>query len=1287
MKNSRIKNGVIKTTAKLAITVCATLSMYSSAVFAVVTFDGDEGVHAKVIVDGGCVGCHSSAFNAVPGTVEACDGVLGHGGVDTASATWADDGAVYVGNATYASVLACTDIYDKIDHANGAGLDAASSYGVLMPQGCSKADPSLACLDQTVVDLYQTWVDQGGGAVKNARPQVIISAGTGTTNKGGTFNASVLVNGSALIDAYFKYSLSSGETCRSASCSGQTIADSTLPTSSGGGTTAFSIEQSVNTLSCGKTYYYRAYAENDVNVDSGGGGNRTLVTTACTDPTITEGLTLSRPSVTEDIADQFTLNATDPDNGVLTWSISDNTSPNGEAVVDAPSTGTSTTITYTPASNYAGLDSFVVRVTDEAGGFDEITVNVTVNEASDPPTITEEIVEATPITVSMSEDSVPTAFSLSLTGEDPDPGTTLYWSIDTPAGQGVASVTGTTAPGGLQTITYVPNANINGMPADSFVVGVYDLGTQSGNFDQITVNVNIAAINDAPVAVADAFNVLVNSSGNILDVLVNDTDVDLANEGDTKEIVSVDAISGGGTAVLSGAGVNNTIIYAPATDVVAIETISYTMQDAAGVTSVAIATVSPPDADADGIFDYIDNCAATPNGPLAGPDNQADNDGDQVINVSTTSDPADPLIGGDACDEDDDNDGISDVDELSYPECLDPFNAADATQDCDGDGLNNITEINDGDPNTEPDVDSVGPTVNAPADITVDATGLLTVVNLGSATGNDGNDGEVTIIKAAVDLTAAQIIELETPKTGCEKLAVFETDIDPFSPGKHTVTWASCDSKGNSGHDEQTVNVKPLVSVSAGQSVGEGRPVSIDVVLNGDAISYPATVQYSLSGGTATEVDDYDGSAGFVSFNAPGDVAVISFNTIADGVTEDDETILVTLFSPVNLALGNTRMHTVTITAANVAPQVELAASQGGAAVGNTVYKPDGVTTIVANANDGNGDTLSFDWSASDPVLLAASVISANQIDIDTSDAALIAGDLYKVSVTVSDGSLPVTVERLLLVKVAEAVVLASVDSDGDGFNDDDISEGFADDDADGVPNYLDDRFTPSNVIESHSVTVETSVMIETDPGLRIVKGETAVAAQVDGIVIGMQDLIDHGGSGGSAVSNADTDHTFLSSLVNFEVHGLTDAIESVHVVLPLSSSLQADAVFRKYNSSGWFDFVIDDKNEIASAAGGDGACPQPGSSSYSTGLTAGHLCLQLTIQDGGANDADGVRNFIVKDPGGLALAPEPEEVASSNASGRVGSVSLWFMLLLSITAMAVWRLRVKQKVAVSVVK
>ena len=60
-----------------------------------------------------------------------------------------------------------------------------------------------------------------------------------------------------------------------------------------------------------------------------------------------------------------------------------------------------------------------------------------------------------------------------------------------------------------------------------------------------------------------------------------------------------------------------------------------------------------------------------------------------------------------------------------------------------------------------------------------------------------------------------------------------------------------------------------------------------------------------------------------------------------------------------------------------------------------------------------------------------------------------------------------------------------------------------------------------------------------------------------------------------------------------------------------------------------------------------------------------GHLCLQLTIRDGGPNDADGVRNYVVKDSGGLALVPEAfVDTSASEANCGVGSVSLWFILV-----------------------
>jgi hypothetical protein len=38
-------------------------------------------------------------------------------------------------------------------------------------------------------------------------------------------------------------------------------------------------------------------------------------------------------------------------------------------------------IGYEPTHNYTGLDSFVVQISDGQGGFDTITVNVTINQS------------------------------------------------------------------------------------------------------------------------------------------------------------------------------------------------------------------------------------------------------------------------------------------------------------------------------------------------------------------------------------------------------------------------------------------------------------------------------------------------------------------------------------------------------------------------------------------------------------------------------------------------------------------------------------------------------------------------------------------------------------------------------------------------------------------------------------------------------------------------------------------------------------------------------------------
>ena len=1262
-------------------------------------WSGTTGILNTVITNNGvfdCTECHSVSNTVAGGLVaNSRHGAPITANFDAAPGPGSDLNA-YI-NATTSTLLYAVE---SVDFAGDTTNNLYEKASVWVGDGTMPYDPT--AVDYTAAtDLsaakktaIRNWALDGApyaAATANTHSDVQVSNPTLVTGKTtatlkGTVNTNVHSGTTVPGTYYFEYNtVASGNYNLSTSLLNRERSE----------TSSAVVSENVTNLICGTTYQHRAVATNGHGTTTDATPS-TFTTDACTAPVIHVSgfanngplaLNLSKGQLLTN--DDFLITATDVDDtSTLDWSISSPATTNGITTPTvAGVAATSSTNTANPAITYTAPDtvpanplvSFTVQVEDETPGTtlkDTIVINVTI--VDNAPTIDEGATLDFPV----AEDSIDNELQLIATDIDGDP---LTWTTQVlPAG----SYTGAVNAGDDTKfdVTYSPVGDADTLDADTFTVRVSD-GT---GFSEIVVSVDITGSPDDPVANDDPdFEVLVNSSNNILAVLSNDTDVDT---GDTKTLAAqvIDGSNGGTITVNSAGSANNTLSYTPVTNAVVVETFNYTITDSFGRTDTALVTVSPFDTDMDGVFDYVDNCAATPNGPLLGSDNQADNDNDQIINVNTTSDPADPLVGGDACDTDDDNDGMSDADELLYPLCLDKDNAADATEDCDGDGIDNATEINDGNPDTVPNADSVGPTVIAPADITVTATGLLTVVDLGKPTGSDGNDGASSIFKAAIDLSADDLIALDTPVTGCEAFTNYETDIEPFRPGTYTVTWATCDSAGNSGRDSQIVNVKPLVGMTAGQSIGEGQTVNVDVVLNGDPIDYSATVNYTLSGTAATS--DHDGVDGTVEFTeGGGNIGVISIKTLADVITEGDETIVITLGTPDNIALGTATVHTVTITEANIAPVAVLSVTQPSALLdkrGNVVYTTDGAVKIEAIANDGNEDTLSFDWSATDDRLLrAATITTPKQLDFDPSDTNLVAGDFYNVVVTISDGTSSITVQRLLQVQNAVAVTLdAGVDRDGDGRDDDDPLEGYGDDDADGIPNYADNSSLPANAIENNTIDFNSNFIIETDPGLHIALGETAVAAQATGIQVGLQDIINHGGNGGTAVSNATTDYTFLSTLLSFEISGLSESISSANVVIPLPSAIQADSIYRKYNSSGWFDFVIDDNNVLRTSAGSDGTCPQPGSALYVQGLTIGDLCLQLTIEDGGANDADGERNFIIRDPGGLALAPEPEVVEQpSKANGRVGSVSLWFMLLLSLVAIMLWRIRqqklLKQKV------
>lgn len=649
-------------------------------------------------------------------------------------------------------------------------------------------------------------------------------------------------------------------------------------------------------------------------------------------------------SAIEDTQYSYQVVVNDPDNsfgGGLTIGLTNQ--PGNMAV------SSSGLITWTPVNG--DTTSGLVTVTVNDGGLDgtvdavqQFTVSVT--GQNDPPVIT-------PGATTTATEDVQYSYQMQVTDiDDTNNGTDISFALSgQPSGMAISNT-------GL--ITWTP---LEGVLTSGTVTVTVEDGNEDGSTPTLANNgkesftITVTPVNDPVSITSNAITTGAEDVAYSYAVTTSDVD-DTGGYGVASDqlIISLSNQPAGMT-VDTSTGI---ITWTPPRtgSATTYNNITITVEDGledGAVNSVQIVNlaVSIADADTDLVADYADNCPAIANVT------QADNDNDTVylLNagypVSGDVDSSDVTTGGDACDTDDDNDGMLDVDETMYPGCLDPFNAADATQDCDGDGVDNITEVNVD--HTNPTQDSVGPTVTAPADITVDATGLLTVVNLGAPTGIDGNDGESAIFKAAVDLSTTQLDALDAAVTGCQTFSSYKTDIKPFRPGRHVITWATCDKSGNSGRDSQIVNVRPLVSVTSGQTVGEGQPVTVRLSLNGDAITYPATVAYTLTG-TARAGVDHDGVDGVITFSAPGDVGVISFNTLSDALVESDETVIVNLHSPSNLALGSTKVHKVTITEANVAPQVMLVATQGAATLGNTVYQPDGSAKIIADAIDANGD-------------------------------------------------------------------------------------------------------------------------------------------------------------------------------------------------------------------------------------------------------------------------------------------------------------------------------------------
>lgn len=241
-------------------------------------------------------------------------------------------------------------------------------------------------------------------------------------------------------------------------------------------------------------------------------------------------------------------------------------------LVSSPTRGTATlsgtAVTYTPSPDQNGADSFTYRAWDGAAWSSPATVSVTVNPVADRPV-------AADLAVSAAEDTAVT-FTLPASDVDGDALTPNFLAAVL-TGSTYTTLTeahGTFTVSGL-TVTYTPPAGWSGTDTFTYTVsdGIFTSPTAG------TVTVDVAAVNDAPVA-EDAFARA--ADGDPAHLVLAATDAD----GDALTYRIVSGPRQGTATIWNG----NKVVYRPSASATGTDTFTFRAND--GTADSATATVT-----------------------------------------------------------------------------------------------------------------------------------------------------------------------------------------------------------------------------------------------------------------------------------------------------------------------------------------------------------------------------------------------------------------------------------------------------------------------------------------------------------------------------------------------------------------------------------------------------------------------------------------------------------------------------------------------------------------------
>src|SRR6185503_6500071 len=163
-------------------------------------------------------------------------------------------------------------------------------------------------------------------------------------------------------------------------------------------------------------------------------------------------------------------------------------------------------VSYAPAANFAGTETFTYTISDGNTGTATATVTMTVTGVNDNPTANNDV-------ATVVEDSSATVVPvLANDSFAPDTGEPLTVTSVTQGSNG-----GTvTLVGGV--VTYAPAANVSGTETFTYTISDGNGGSSTG-----TVTMTVTAVNDNPTANNDIATVVEDSSATVVAVLANDS--------------------------------------------------------------------------------------------------------------------------------------------------------------------------------------------------------------------------------------------------------------------------------------------------------------------------------------------------------------------------------------------------------------------------------------------------------------------------------------------------------------------------------------------------------------------------------------------------------------------------------------------------------------------------------------------------------------------------------------------------------------------------------------------